>query len=123
MNRLLAVMGGMVIGTAVAAQADVLLLGGLEPAAPPPPVVYTQPVVYQAPPVVLQVPVYAQQEAPLLYAPPPPCYGPSSDVIYVAGPGSCQQDYCLPRRCEPSNVIYFGRMQACREGYQFRHPR
>src|SRR5947208_12432001 len=100
MKRLLALVGGIVIGTAIVAQADVLLLGGLEPAAPPAPVLYTQPVVYQAAPVIVQVPIYVQQEAPVLCAAPPPCYGPSSDVIYVAGAGSCQQDFCLPRRCE-----------------------
>jgi hypothetical protein len=123
MKTLLAAVGGMVLGVAGMAQADVLLLGGLEPVAAPAPVVYAQPVVYQAPPVFVQAPVYVQQPAPLFCAAQaPPCYGPASQFIYVPGPGSCQQDYCAPRRCDP-NVIYFGRMQACREGYQFGHAR
>src|SRR3954470_6618374 len=123
MKTLLAAVGGMVLGMVGMAHADVLLLGGLEPVAAPAPVVYAQPVAYQAPPVFVQAPVYVQQPAPLFCAAqPPPCYGAPSQVIYVAGPGSCEPDYCAPRRCDP-NVIYFGRIQACREGYEFGRAR
>jgi hypothetical protein len=68
---------------------------------------------------------------PMAYPPPlivcaQPAYYPSPNVTYIGGPGSCAPNYYAggqgPCYGSPS-VIYFGRLQAHREGYHFRHYR
>ncbi len=88
---------------------------------PLPAVVYLAPVIYQAPvvyqgPVIYQAPVFYQ--APMVVeAPPSACSPSSATVLYFPGPGGSYQ-------CNPaSTVIYFGREEALRRGYQFNHPR
>ena len=79
------------------------------------PVVYQVPVIYQAP-VVYQAPVIYQ--APVVYA-----AAPMPTVIYVGGPGSCDQNYYGYPGCSSPTVIYFGRGQSYQQGYHFRHGR
>ena len=50
-----------------------------------------------------------------------PYYAPN--VMYVGGQGSCGANYYNYYPCQNSSVIYFGGLQACREGYHFRHYR
>jgi hypothetical protein len=116
---------------AVSAQ-DVFVLGG-PGSAPVPPIVYQPPVVnggqaYQAAqPLVAAIPVAYAAPA---YA--TPChsgyYNYNPNVIYIGGPGSCGPNYYGYGnydygRCASPNVIYFGREQAYRHGYNFRHCR
>ena len=90
-----------------------------------------QPVVAAIPvqPVVAAVPVTPVYATP---AYSPPCYSYSGysgyynydpNVIYIGGPGSCGPNYYDYGRCSTPNVIYFGREQAHRQGYNFRHCR
>ena len=118
----------LLLGILAAASAqDVFVLGG-QGTTPIPPIVYQPPVVTGEPavsyqPVVAAVPVYA---APM-YAAAAPCpstyYNPN--VIYVGGPGTCGPNYygCGYGGYSAPNVIYFGRRQAYRDGYNFRHYR
>jgi hypothetical protein len=114
-------LGGLITASAQ----DVFVLGG-QGTTPIPPIVYQPPIVTGEPtvtyqPVVAAVPVYA---APV-YAAPAPCastyYNPN--VIYVGGPGTCGPNYYGYGGYSAPNVIYFGRRQAYREGYSFRHCR
>ena len=74
---------------------------------------------------------------PATYAYPPQYYNTyypqySPNVMYVGGPGTCGPNYYSGcggyynnyyPNCAGSSVIYFGGLQACREGYNFRHRR
>lgn len=114
----------LLIGTFATAPAqDVFVLGG-QGTTPIPPIVY-QPPIFTAEPVVSYQPVVAAVPvcAVPAYAAPPACastfYNPN--VVYVGGSGSCGPNYYgYGGYCTP-NVIYFGRRQAYREGYNFRH--
>jgi hypothetical protein len=116
---------------AVSAQ-DVFVLGG--PGSTPVP-----PIVYQ-PPVVTGAPAYHTYPAVLAAVPVTPfCgaysspgysgysgaygYGYNPNVIYIGGPGTCGPNYYDYGRCSTPNVIHFGREQAYRQGYNFRHCR
>jgi hypothetical protein len=113
---------------AVSAQ-DVFVLGG-PGSTPVPPIVYQPPVVTGASAypvcqsVVAAVPVtpycgaYSQ---PHRYSGYYNSYNPN--VIYIGGPGTCGPNYYDYGRCSTPNVIYFGREQAYRHGYNFRHCR
>jgi hypothetical protein len=104
---------------------DVFVLGGAG-TTPIPPIVYQPPIVMGEPvvtyqPVVAAVPVYATP----VYAAPAPCASTyhNPNVIYVGGPGTCGPNSCDYPRYSTPNVIYFGRTQAYRHGYNFRHCR
>lgn len=111
--------------TALCAQ-DVFVLGG-PGSTPVPPIVYQPPVVTGAYPTyrkscppVAAVPVYA---TPAYTAPYYANYYRDPNVIYIGGPGSCGPRYYDYAPCSTPNVIYFGREQAYRHGYNFRHCR
>jgi len=112
-------------GLAAVCAQDVFVLGG-PGTTPVPPIVYQPPVVndgytatYQ--PTVTAIPIYAATVYPVASACASTYYNPN--VIYVGGPGSCGPNYYgYSRYCSP-NVIYFGRGQAYREGYNFGHCR
>ena len=58
-------------------------------------------------------------------APAPVCRPPSPNVIYFGGPYSQFRSYssCAGYNYPGATVIYFGREQACRQGYLFGLPR
>lgn len=102
---------------------NVFVLGGPGTTAVPP-IVYQPPVVngpapaYQAPVPVVPVvtPAY-----PVVSGCASTYYNPN--VIYIGGPGSCGPNYYHYPRYSTPNVIFFGRGQAYREGYNFGHCR
>jgi hypothetical protein len=51
----------------------------------------------------------------------PQSYSPN--VVYVGNPGTCGPNYYNYQPYSSSQVIYFGGMQAYRQGYHFRHCR
>lgn len=52
---------------------------------------------------------------------PQPQYAPN--VMYIGSPGTCGPNYYNYYPYQNSSVIYFGGLQAYREGYHFRHCR
>jgi hypothetical protein len=106
---------------------DVFVIGG-PGSTPVPPIVYQPPIVTGVPAVTYHVPAASVCGA---YAAPPYSghynyshhshYNPN--VIYIGGPGTCGPTYYDYPRCSTPNVIYFGREQAYRQGYNFRHCR
>lgn len=115
----------MLVANSVLAQGGVLVLGGdqaLTVAAQP--VAYAEQAAYPAPTtIVVQGPVVVQQ-APNVYGTPVSACAPAAPtVIYVNGPGACASGYFKPAYCPPPNVVYFGRGQACQQGYNFTHRR
>ena len=52
---------------------------------------------------------------------PQPYYSPN--VTYIGSPGTCGPNYYNYYPYQNSSVIYFGGLQAYREGYHFRHCR
>jgi hypothetical protein len=114
----------LVGGIGVGFGQDVFVLGG-PGTTPVPPIIYQPPVVadgaasYQ--PAVAAVPVYAMPVYPAASSCASTYYNPN--VIYVGGPGSCGPNYYRYPRYSTPNVIYFGREQAYREGYNFGHCR
>lgn len=124
MKQLLVGIGGVILANAAFAQ--VLVLGGAEVVPVAQPVAYAEPVAYQAQTpttIVVQGPVVIQQIPAAYGTAVPPCGSAAPTVIYVSGPGGCANDYYRPGRCGTPNVVYFGRMQACQQGYNFTHRR
>ena len=102
---------------------DVFVLGG-PGSTPVPPIVYQPPVVTGAPaPCYNTIPVAAHCATPTYMAPYYASYYSNPNVIYVGGPRSCGPGYYDYPSCSTPNVIYFGREQAYRHGYNFRHYR
>ena len=103
---------------------DVFVLGG-PGSTPVPPIVYQPPVVTGAPaPCYTSIPVAPRCATPASYmAPYYASYYSDPNVIYVGGPRTCGQRYYDYPSCSTPNVIYFGREQAYRQGYNFRHCR
>jgi hypothetical protein len=62
-------------------------------------------------------PAYAAHDA--YY--PPQYYSPN--VMYIGGPGTCGPNYYNYYPYQSGSVIYFGGLQAYRQGYHFRHCR
>ena len=52
---------------------------------------------------------------------PQPYYSPN--VMYIGSPGTCGPNYYNYYPYQNGSVIYFGGLQAYREGYHFRHCR
>jgi hypothetical protein len=63
-------------------------------------------------------PYYAQYHNPYY-----PQYYYSPNVMYIGGPGTCGPNYYNYYPNYSSSVIYFGGVQAYRQGYNFRHCR
>ena len=87
------------------------------------PIIYQMPVVYQAPVVYFGPVIYQSAVTYLsgLEAGAPICLPPcdaSPNVIYIGGGGGECRNY---NPCSP--IIYFGHLQAARQGYQFTRPR
>jgi hypothetical protein len=103
---------------------DVFVLGG-PGSTPVPPIVYQPPVV-TGPPVATYysaLPVAPHCATRDYMAPYYSSYYSNPNVIYVGSPGTCGPRYYDYPPCSTPNVIYFGREQAYRHGYNFRHCR
>jgi hypothetical protein len=108
---------------------DVFVLGG-PGTTPVPAIVYQPPIVADASAVAYQPVQPVLAVVPVAYATPvypaaTPCASQyySPNVIYIGSPGTCGPNYYNYQPCSNPNVIYFGRGQAYREGYNFRHCR
>ena len=103
---------------------DVFVLGG-PGSTPVPPIIYQPPVVTGAPALCYNTIPAAPRCAttPAYMAPYYASYYSNPNVIYVGGPGSCGPRYYDYPSYSTPNVIYFGREQAYRHGYNFRHCR
>jgi len=103
---------------------DVFVLGG-PGSTPVPPIVYQPPVVTGAPaPCYTTISVAPRCATTTAYmAPYYASYYSNPNVIYVGSPGTCGPRYYDYPSCSTPNVIYFGREQAYRHGYNFRHHR
>lgn len=106
---------------------DVFILGG-PGSTPVPPIVYQPPIVTGAPayytqPVVAAVQIIPICATPAYTAPYYASYYSNPNVTYIGGPGSCGPRYYDSPKCSTWNIIYFGREQAYRQGYHFRHCR
>src|SRR5688572_6272105 len=97
---------------------DVFVLGG-PGSTPVPPIVYQPPIVTGAPTYYTAIPVASRCATPAYAAPYYASYYRDPNVIYIGGPGSCGPRYYDYPPCSTPNVIYFGREQAYRHGYNF----
>lgn len=64
-------------------------------------------------------PAYSYAAYPYPYSQPQ--YSPN--VVYIGSPGTCGPNYYNYYPYQNSSVIYFGGLQAYRQGYHFRHCR
>lgn len=108
---------------AVSAQAQNVFLLGSNTTPPPDLNGYAAPVQAAVAPVTTCA--YATAAPACAY----PVYDPyypqqySPNVMYIGGPGTCGPNYYSYPRYNSSQVIYFGGLQAYRQGYNFRHCR